>query len=216
MKIKKNTNEPIINADETGFQILPTSIQTWAYKNTKNVVVNVVESDKDRISIMSSITSNYEKLPLFIIGKGNDEETVEENLGPMLNNNTFTFSNKSYMDTKCFCEYLQFLRSLYTEDQTIHLIVDSYSSHTSKLSKQTAQSLNIQLYFIPSGFTDTLQPCDIAIFAPLKSMANAKLRRLLFGNENSPIGMEKAVQFLQESWEEISVTNLIKAWEQYC
>lgn len=34
---KQNTNEPVINADETGFQILPTSIKTWSYKNTKNV-----------------------------------------------------------------------------------------------------------------------------------------------------------------------------------
>lgn len=143
---KQNTNEPVINADETGFQILPTSIKTWSYKNTKNVVINVAESTKDRITIMSSITSQYEKLPLFVIGKGKDEETVEENLGLMLNNNTFTYSDKSYNDTNCFCQYLEFLRGLYPDNQTIHLIVDSYSSHTSKMSKQKSKS--IKYYFI--------------------------------------------------------------------
>lgn len=165
---------------------------------------------------MSSITSQYEKLPLFVIGKGKDEETVKENLGPMLNNNTFIYSDKSYMDTNSFCQYLEFLRGLYPDNQTIHLIVDSYSSHTSKMSKQKANQINIILYFIPSGFTDTLQPWDVSIFAPLKSMTNAKIRRLIFGNESSPIGMEQSIKFLQESWEDLSTTNLINAWEQYC
>ena len=174
----KSSNEPIINADETGYQILPSSIKTWAIKNSSNVSINVADSDKDRLCIMASITADFEKLPLFIIGKGERKEDVEEELGEMIEGNEFTFSVKSYMNSICFCEYLEFLRKLYPENQTIHLIVDSYSSHTSTVSKEKAESLNIKLYFIPSHFTDTLQPLDIAIFAPLKSKANKMIRRI--------------------------------------
>ena len=185
IKISEETDEPVVNADETGFQVLPTSIKTWAIKNTTNISINVADSDKERLSIMASITSDNQKLPLFIIGKGNNKETVEEELGPMLENNEFTFSVKSYMNTECFCQYLEFLRKQYPENQTIHLIIDKYSSHTSNASIEKAESLNIKLYFIPSHFTDLLQPLDIAIFAPLKSKANKKIRRLLMDEQIS-------------------------------
>ena len=211
----RSSNEPVINSDETGFQILPTSIKTWAIKNASNVSINVADSDKDRISIMASITSEFEKLPLFIIGKGTNREKVEEELGEMIGDNEFTLSAKSYMNTECFCQYLEFLRKLYPENQPIHLIIDSYSSHTSKVSKEKAESLNIQLYFIPSHFTDMLQPLDIAIFAPLKSMANKMLRRILLEDQISPIGMSRSIYFLQTAWEKLPRSTLENAWELY-
>lgn len=211
----RNSEEPVINADESGFQILPTSIKTWSFKNAKNVSINVSDSDKDRISIMASITSDYEKLPLFIIGKGESLEDAQENLGQIFDNNYLTFSSKSYMNSECFVQYLNFLRKQYDDNRKIHLILDSYSSHTSKLSIETAKKLNIDLYFIPSHFTDVLQPLDIAIFAPLKSKANSKIRRLLLNDRKSPIGMETSVVFLQEAWDDLSISALVNAWDLY-
>lgn len=144
----------VLNADETGFQILPTSIRTWAFKNTKNISINIGDSDKDRVSIMATITSDFNKLPLFIIAKVEDE--AEEQIGQLIDNNVYTFSEKSYMNSNCFKLYLEFLLDQYPQNQTIHLIIDSYASHTSKLALKTAKSLNIKLYFIPSHFTDLL------------------------------------------------------------
>ncbi|KAK8890153.1 hypothetical protein M9Y10_034913 [Tritrichomonas musculus] len=69
----RNTDEVVLNPDETGFQILPTSIRSWAFKNTKNFSINVGDSDKDRVSIMAIITSDFNILPLFIIAKAEDE-----------------------------------------------------------------------------------------------------------------------------------------------
>ena len=111
-------------------------------------------------------------------------EEAEEQMCDMIDVNEFTFSIQSYMNTECFCE---FLRSQYPENQKLHLIIDSYSSHTSKLSKDTAEKLNIELDYIPSRYTDLLQPLDIAIFAPLKSKANSQIRRLLINDSNKQI-----------------------------
>ena len=84
---------------------------------------------------------------------------------------------------------------VYPNDQKIHLILDSYSSQTSKISQITAKDLNIGLYFIPSHFTDLMQPWNIAIFAPHTGIANGKIRRLRYIShihyETSEFSMEK-------------------------
>lgn len=164
---------------------------------------------------MASITSKCEKLPLFIIAKGESLEEAEEQMCDMIDGNEFTFSIKSYMNTDCFCEYLRFLRSQYPENQKINLIIDSYSSHTSTRSKETAQSLNIELYYIPSHYTDILQPLDIAIFAPLKSKANSKIRRLLIDDSMKQIGMKRSLAILQEAWRDLPNSTLTNAWDLY-
>ena len=110
---------------------------------------------------------------------------------------------------------LQFIREQFKSNVLIHLIIDSYSSHTSQKVKNKAAELNIQLYFIPSGLTDILQPLDLSIFAPLKSITNKKIKALLFGNQIRIIGMKNVVRFIQEAYESLSIDNLINAWEQY-
>ena len=60
-----------------------------------------------------------------------------------------------------------------------------------------------------------MQPLDIAIFAPLKSIANAKIRKLLFGIEQNIVGMPTSVKFLQQAWDELPASSLERAWEQY-
>ena len=52
-------SEIVLNTDETRFQILPTSIRTWALKNAKNVSINTVDNEKERVSVMATISSNF-------------------------------------------------------------------------------------------------------------------------------------------------------------
>lgn len=206
--------EPVINGDETGFQILPNSIKTWAYKNSKNISINTLDSTKARVSVMASITSNNEKMPLFIIASANTEEEKEDLIGEINQPNQSSFSTKSYMTTDNFIEYLQFLRKQFNSNTTINLIVDSYASHKSLRSLVKAKQLNINLIFIPSGLTDKLQPLDIAVFAPLKKIVNSKIARFLFGNK-CEVQMKRTVQFIQEAYDELSIDNLVNAWDQY-
>ena len=77
------------------------------------------------------------------------------------------------------------------------------------------KTLNIKLIFIPSHLTDILQPLDVAIFAPLKSITNSKIKRLLIDPKKKTIGMPISVKFLQQAWKELSDSALDNAWEQY-
>ena len=189
-------DETVINADETAWYNLPSNLCTWAETGSKSVQINVDDSEKVHISVMCSITSDFEKLALFLIAKGKTEKSEQNQLGDIGEENEKTHSVKSFMTTQCFTKYLQFLRNRYPTQKTIHLIVDSYSSHHSATSIQKAQELNINLYFIPSGYTDLLQPLDIAIFAPLKAMADSALRMYLFASGTNKVGMIKAFQVL--------------------
>lgn len=207
--------EPVVNGDETGFQILPNCVKTWAYKNSSNVSINVLDSTKERISVMASITSTNCKLPLFIIAGANSEEENDDLLGQLIEPNISTFSKKSYMTTENFIEYLNFIRKQFNSEIPIHLIVDSYASHKSLKSIMVAKQLNINLYFIPSGLTDILQPLDLSIFAPLKSKVNSKISNYLFGNQEKEVGMKRTVTFVQKAFEELSIDNLVYAWSQY-
>lgn len=207
--------EPVINADETGFQILPNYVLTWSNRGSKTEPLYTEEDLKDRVSVMASITSDYEKLPLYIIGKGNNIDEARRQCGELIGRNKLSYSSSSYMTSDCFLEYLDFLRENYSSDVRIHLIIDPYSTHTSLAAKLKAAKLNILLYLIPSGMTDSLQPLDVAVFAPLKSITNSKIKQSLFGNETQRIGMKGAVRFIQEAYECISTDTLIRAWEQY-
>lgn len=164
---------------------------------------------------MGSITSSNEKLPLFIIAGANSADEKEELIGELIEPNVSTYSSKSYMTTDCFIEYLQFIRNQFNQNIKIHLIIDSYSSHKSIRSILKAKELNIDLIFIPSGLTDILQPLDVAVFAPLKSIVNSKIRSYIFGNQKTEVGMKRTVKFVQDAYQELSIDNLLNAWNQY-
>lgn len=150
-------NDPVVNADETGWSILPAVLRTWAIKNSKNIVIKAHDDEHVHISAMASITANLEKLPLLIIAKGQDEDDLEEQLGDDIEPNIGVVSKKAYMSTECFIEYLKFLRKQYPEDKKIHLIINSYSSHKAKKAQAIAAELNISLTYIPDGYTDAFR-----------------------------------------------------------
>ena len=78
-----------------------------------------------------------------------------------------------------------------------------------------AGDLNIQLHFIPAGFTDRLQPLDVAVFATLKSMISARLKEHLLQNPSAKIGTRVATSILAEQWKLLSQDTIANGWDQY-
>ena len=71
------------------------------------------------------------------------------------------------------------------------------------------------MIYIPDGYTDRFQPLDIAVFAVLKNITNAKLSKFLTENPDIHVGMENSVRILRESWDIISTDTLQRAWDMY-
>lgn len=82
------------------------------------------------------------------------------------------------MNLPTFEKYLKFIRNLFNE-KTINMLLDQGSSHISLKSFEIAQNMDINLFYIPAGFTDEYQPLDISVFGSLKAMCAANLRSKL-------------------------------------
>lgn len=78
------------------------------------------------------------------------------------------FSEKEWTNDQAFYSYLNFIKSLFNENEEIHIILDIFSAHRSENTKKIAGQLGITLHYIPAGFTDLYQPLDTTIFAIVK------------------------------------------------
>ena len=72
---------------------------------------------------------------------------------------------------------------------------------------------NIKLYFIPSGFIDQLQPLDVGIFGPLKSIARKLfMDRFLF----DPFAKRTIIDACQDlvcAWNRIGIDQVRESFE---
>lgn len=113
-------DEPVVNADETAWRILPAYFRTWAVKNSKNFIINVHDDEHAHISVMGTVTPTGEKLPLFLIADGAGDDDKEGQLGDDNAPNVGIVSKTAFMSTPCFIEYLKFLRNQFYKDKKIH------------------------------------------------------------------------------------------------
>ena len=88
-------------------------------------------------------------------------------------------------------------------------------SHRAPSARAMAVDLNISLFFVPPGMTDSCQPLDLRVFGALKSIAKAAVYRELSENPGCRIGMPYAVKILLSSWEHLSQDFLSSAWGPY-
>lgn len=63
-------NEVVVNADETAIFVLPSNPLTQAEIGAQDVNLNVIDNEKQRISVMCTITAEIHELPLFLSARG--------------------------------------------------------------------------------------------------------------------------------------------------
>lgn len=205
--------ENIVNADETFWKIVPNGLQTWAPINSHDININSNNDNKEGITVIASVTANRTKLPLFIIAKGKTDRCERSQVGD-ISYHYSSHSETGWTTMETFKQYLDFLRSNYNNNDSIHLILDSYSVHRCNEISEYAANQNIILHFIPAGMTDIYQPLDRYIFGVLKSKCK-KYYRYYISNNDSPITKKDSISILIRAWEEISSAVIDKAWRIY-
>ncbi|KAH0792677.1 DDE superfamily endonuclease containing protein [Histomonas meleagridis] len=199
----------IINADETSWKILPSSITTWADSGSDAIDIKVSDSEKKMITVMASITFAGTKLPLFMT------ELVERTQLGDISYHMSAHSESGWMEQDNFESYLIWLRQQYSDDDTLYLIIDQFPVHKTTMSMQLANALNIKMFFIPAGSTDKYQPLDYRVFGCLKNVAKDSIHRFIHENPGKKIGMKYAVQVLIWAWEHLNSDVLNEAWSIY-
>lgn len=204
----------VVNADETSIHIVPKNVQTWAEVGSENVFIHVEDNTKTNFTALLSITSSYSKLPIFIINKStkknNDENLQNFDFGDIEPNVSYSQEN-AWMNTNLLIQYLLFLRKQ-IPDKKIFLIIDLSPTHRSKRITEKATELNIEIIFIPAGCTEILQPLDLRINGIVKEIYKNKILRWITDNPQQPIGIQRTIDFLLDTWDELSQFAVMEAW----
>ena len=218
----------LCNCDETSWKIAYVGELTWARKGSKEVKINIDYNDKDCFTTMAAITASNDKLPLFLIAKGDTERCHKQfrNILEMDPESAISHSHKGWMTAEVMKEYLSWIRQFYDKTyaehenyvpgQTeIHLILDCHTSHRQKKIKNFAKSLHIRLHYIPAGYTDELQPLDIRIFGALKAKARSAFFNLIYQDKNLKPDKGLAAKILVSCWKSLREELIESSWSLY-
>lgn len=203
----------IINCDETFWRCYPADLRTWGTKGANDVRIYVNGAAKEGVTVLAAITATRCKLPLWIIAKGTTERCHAQ-LGNTQGHNV-THSESGWSTVETFSEFLMSLRERYPDDEPIYLLLDCYSVHRCDEVRQLAESLFIELIFIPPGLTDEFQPLDRAVFGVMKQHFRRLWRKQYRDNPEERFSKAKAIELLVPAWERVSPDVLADAWTVY-
>jgi hypothetical protein len=208
----------VVNCDETAWRILPCGLLTWAPVGADGVTVRIDGNEKDSVTVLASVTASGEKLPLFAIAKGKTTRVEQSQLGT---NEAIIrdHSSSSWSTIETFQHYLNFLAKFYQnripDGRQLHLILDCYSVHRSRDTREYARHLGIKLWFIPAGQTEELHPLDRAVFGAIKSIFRRKFEELCRESPNGRVSKSVAIEILLEIWEGLSPAAIHRGWAIY-
>ena len=204
----------ILNADESGWKLLPKGLLTWGETGVDNMSRQGNVNDKSQVTVLATITASKTKLPLLFVAQGKTTQVENSQIGDV-GYHWKAHSESGWVTDEVFSYYLHKIREHFNDDDPLHLVMDLYPSHMTDRVLQDAKDLNIIIHIIPAGLTDVYQPLDRKIFGILKAKARYyfRMRREL----GKPITATKAeaCQDMVKAWEGVLSGMIGSAWEIY-
>ncbi len=172
---------------------------------------------KDRISVMlcTNMTGTHKLKPL-VIGKANNPHCFR-NFKPQTLVN-YEASKKTWMTSGIFTKWLlEMDLTMVKLKKKILLVVDNCASHKVDLKLK-----NIELLFLPSNSTASLQPLDQGVIRSFKSYFNTrKLREILVDVEKGnsvwesfkKINVKNSIIHTKLVWDDVTLKTIVKCFE---
>ena len=151
----------IINMDETPmyFDMVPQSVVTK--KGVREVRVRSSGADK---TVVLACTGDGKMLPSLAIFKGIRKLKFKNPDGVNV-----TVQPKAWMDSDIMLRWFRTVILPYTRKRRSLLVLDSFSAHENDEFLKEARD-NIDVVIIPGGCTSKVQPLDVCLNKPFKSM----------------------------------------------
>ena len=130
----------------------------------------------------------------------------------------YAFSESGYTDSKISLEWLRLVFDPQTRERAGSkprvLICDGFGTHETLEILEFCFANNITLCRLPSHTSHKLQPCDLAIFSPLKAAYRDNVERLERGGVNT-IGKQHFTSLYSPAREiTLSKSNITAAWNK--
>jgi hypothetical protein len=111
--------------------------------------------------------------------------------------------------------WIQRLRDLPrdADGHRLPLIVDTYAAHRCQEVRDLAESLNIEMHFIPAGATDTMRPPGRYVFGAMKASYRRIYRARVAERGTRERTKRDFVVQLLAAWEAVNRATLERSWE---
>lgn len=170
----------IVNPDQTGLHLAPSSQYTYDEKGARSVGVIAAE-DKRQITVVLASAMDGELLPLQLIFQGKTPACLPKQTPAMLTSRmhvTFTTNHWSSQETmQQYIEHVivpfrnrQIEKQQLPADSKLLLVLDAWSVHKSEEFRQYLRTQHpwIHLVFVPANCTSKLQVADVILQRPFK------------------------------------------------
>ena len=199
------------------FDMLPQ--YTISKKGVKEVRIRSSGAEKRRLTVALSCTGSGEMLPSLAIFKGKRKLKFKS---PKDIN--VAVQVKGWMDGDLMLRWFRATIVPYTRGEKALLLIDSFSAHESEEFMEMAKDNNVDVIIIPGGCTSKIQPLDVCLNKPFKSIlrkkwlesieaqveANPNLQKLTTASKETCCHWIKAGQeYLAESKEMIKKSFLV-------
>jgi hypothetical protein len=170
----------VINADQTGVKLVPSS--TWTYeKRNSSSVATIGAEDKRQITACLASALSGELLPLQLIFQGKTERSLPEKTAASIASQChLTFSENHWSSQTTMRQFISEIIMPYAEacirkhrlhaDAHIILVLDVWAVHKSEEFRMflRTQHPRVHLVYVPANCTSKLQVADVALQRPFK------------------------------------------------
>ena len=158
----------IINADETSAVVVTPPLTSWRDIGSGAPNVDHTANSKLNVTMVAAVACNGKKLPVALIAAGKTQLSLRK-FG-LAGSTVGMLSPKGWMDGKRMIEWINRVLLPYTRGRECALVVDSVKSHHTAEVRRYLEANDIDLIVVPGWSTPHLQPLDVGVFGPLKSM----------------------------------------------
>ena len=180
MQLDKIHPSLIVNLDQTGMQLVPSSHKTFEKKGEKSVAVIGAE-DKRQITVVLASSMNGNMLPLQLIFQGETARSLPPQTPEIVATAVhLTHSSNHWSNQDTMKQYIKEIILPYYNKQIeenklaanskMMLILDAWSVHKSEEFRMHLRMHYpfISLVFVPANCTSKLQVADVALQRPFK------------------------------------------------
>ena len=209
-----NIFEPrlIINCDEISAKGVVVSQTVWCGKNSPRPEIESSFSERDCWSMMFAITANGQKLKpaLYVKAKRQSVASFDE----IAHRCVIISAPSGHSNTSVHVEWINQVLLPYVDGEPAMLVYDSAPSHLSKRVEESLEENGIAAAIVPNHATPTLQPLDVGLFAPMRSLVG----KYFLHDHSSHIRFdEKAVKCIKrylDAFDALSADAVRASWVQ--
>lgn len=168
----------IWNLDEAGFNLVPKPSKIVSPKGSKRIFQQATGERGETTTALLAVNASGQVGPCLLIFKGLRDvpDDVKSKAPP---NAMVTVSKNGWTNSEIFYNFFHHLIKTLPSARPILLLMDSHVSHISPDTLTLASENDIIFLTFPSHTTNLLQPLDVAVFGPMKTLWKKEVKKLL-------------------------------------